>query len=107
MIASGIELAQLHERRTADGSIALVGFLGGAMIAVAPDPARPGTWRVTIHDPADGSRQDHAMRALTISAHADLADDFDDQDVDIEDDGLMDDSIPEHWGALQLDSGGR
>ena len=72
MIVDGIELAQLHERRTPDGGVALVGFLGGAMVAVVPDPVRRGVWRVMICDPArDAHRDEGAMRARAISAPAD------------------------------------
>jgi hypothetical protein len=95
MIADGIELAQLHERRTPNGDVVLVGFLGGAMIAVLPDPARRGTWRVTIHDPArDAHHRDHDRpQARAISAPVDAHGWYEDHS--------MNDDVDDEWLASQ------
>ena len=84
MIANGVELAQLHERRTADGGIALVGFIGAGMIAVVPDPVRRGMWRLTIVDPAgDAHRHEPAQAPAQLPArddwHTDMDDDISDE----------------------------
>lgn len=66
---NGIELLTLHERRGPSGNPCLMGFFGSIAVTVAKDEAKPGTWRLSIHDLARaGCRDEPAPRARAISA---------------------------------------
>jgi hypothetical protein len=68
MIFDGVELFQLFERETPDGQTTyLVGMLGSAAVAIVPDDARPGVWRVLLTDPTQAGRRDRHASLRSIA----------------------------------------
>jgi hypothetical protein len=95
VITDGIELFQLFERETPDGQTTyLVGMLGSAAVAIVPDDARPGVWRVLLTDPTQAGRRDRgaSLRSIAPPPSADdgphYADDMND-DIPADFDSLL------------------
>ncbi|WJR74916.1 hypothetical protein [Bradyrhizobium sp. NP1] len=92
MIAGGIELFTLRQRRSAAGDIFFTGRLGSALVVLIRDDVERDVWRAFACDPSRANdRDDRALRARAISAPADDHDDwnvvgegFDDLPVDLD-----------------------
>jgi hypothetical protein len=106
MIPNGIELFELRQRRSADGSVFFTGKIGSAYVVMIRDQFERDVWKVIAGDPSQTNTRDTSPARAIAAAPAD-EDDDDDGDHDAGDADDPFDDIPEDVMASPSQSEGR
>lgn len=103
MIAGGIELSCLRQRRTATGDTFFTGRLGSALVVLIRDDVERDVWRLIATDPSQANTRNEPVSPARLPARPADRGDLDEGNFDEGDDDGMDD-LPEDLVHIEKDA---